>query len=650
MEKQTVLIENNYSEFQLVMDEKVTEALTYAATELQDYFFAMTCYQMPIMESEEPQKSLVLTHGSLCSHYGIDRDSLKIGKDGYYIEVAEEHILITGDERGLIYGAYELLEKLGCRFFTDACEKVPYSEKIVIPRMRESYTPPLEYREHLHQSCVDSVPYALKSRLNGGNTKIPKGLGGKYSYAWFCHTFDLICPPDVYYDAHPEYFSMAKAYNINDPQIMERFISDLGSIDEKAAEFVRLKWHSKKDTYVAQKDILRFTDTIPDYFPEPQFYRLRDDTQLCLSNDEVLEIAIKQVRQRLREEPDAKIISVSQNDCGNPCQCPKCKAIDEAEGSYAGSIIHFVNKVAEAIEEEFPHVLVDTFAYLYSRNAPKHIKARHNVCVRLCSIECCFTHPFGQCDYNEDIVMPLGGNTNFVSDVKAWSDKCQHLFIWDYTTNYSHYCVPLPNWKTLKPNAQFLVNHGVTGILEQGNYSKDQGTDLNELRAYIIGKVLWNPHTDVEAHMNEFIDYYYGHGAPYIKEYIRMMLHSVEENNVHCGFAFDPKKDYLEPHMLSEYKKLIHSALVAVKDSPIHSMRIHRAQLSIRYVELKLKSMNGEINKEEINTFFEDCKAHGIVRVEEWVNLPKSRRAFFDGLWNGFNYLGDFRSQNDPTY
>jgi hypothetical protein len=38
-----------------------------------------------------------------------------------------------------------------------------------------------------------------------------------------------------------------------------------------------------------------------------------------------------------------------------------------------------LNKVAEAVEKEFPDVLVESLAYQYTRKPPKTIKPRDNV-------------------------------------------------------------------------------------------------------------------------------------------------------------------------------------------------------------------------------------------------------------------------------
>ncbi len=88
------------------------------------------------------------------------------------------------------------------------------------------------------------------------------------------------------------------------------------------------------------------------------------------------------MRAVLKANPDMTIISVSQND-GNfdYCKCEKCAAIDAEEGSQAGTILRFVNAIADDIAEDHPHVVVDTLAYQYSVKPPRITKPRPNVCI-----------------------------------------------------------------------------------------------------------------------------------------------------------------------------------------------------------------------------------------------------------------------------
>ncbi|MDQ9827195.1 DUF4838 domain-containing protein, partial [Acinetobacter sp. 163] len=65
------------------------------------------------------------------------------------------------------------------------------------------------------------------------------------------------------------------------------------------------------------------------------------------------------------------------------CTCPDCKKLDDAEGGPSGSLIHFINKLAD----RFPDKEIATLAYLYTMNPPKQVKPRPNVVVMLCDID-----------------------------------------------------------------------------------------------------------------------------------------------------------------------------------------------------------------------------------------------------------------------
>lgn len=120
----------------------------------------------------------------------------------------------------------------------------------------------------------------------------------------------------------------------------------------------------------------------PGYAPNP-----------CLSDEQVYQTVLKNVRAALANDPDVNIISVSQNDKEEYCHCDACAAIDAEEGSPAGTLLRFVNRIAVELEDEYPNVIIDTLAYKYTRKAPQITKPHKNVCIRLCSIECHFNHP-----------------------------------------------------------------------------------------------------------------------------------------------------------------------------------------------------------------------------------------------------------------
>ena len=160
--------------------------------------------------------------------------------------------------------------------------------------------------------------------------------------------------------------------------------------------------------------------------------------QLCWSNASLVSFIAKKVKGFLRTQPNATIISVSQNDNGLYCNDTAERAVMDAEGSPMGPLLRAVNTIADAIKPEFPHIAVDTLAYRYTRPAPKITTPRSNVVVRLCSIECNFAAPLTD-----------PSNAKFLTDMNAWSAISNRTFIWNYITDFSAFVQPFPNYYVL---------------------------------------------------------------------------------------------------------------------------------------------------------------------------------------------------------
>ncbi len=239
------------------------------------------------------------------------------------------------------------------------------------------------------------------------------------------------------------------------------------------------------------------------------------NTQPCFSDPEILDTVIANVRAMLERDPSITIVSVSQNDNQNYCTCAKCRKIDAEEGSHMGSLLRFVNAVAEDIEDDYPDVLIDTLAYQHTRQAPKITKPRYNVCIRLCSIECCFSHPLNDPDCSV--------NAAFKHDIEAWNEICDRIYVWDYVTCFSYYVETFPNFEVLRENMRFFAEHGVKGMYPEGNYNSPQSGEFGELRCYLLAKLMADPlmsDEEYHAYMDEFLAAYYGEGWTYIREYI----------------------------------------------------------------------------------------------------------------------------------
>lgn len=271
-------------------------------------------------------------------------------------------------------------------------------------------------------------------------------------------------------------------------------------------------------------------------------YGERAWSQPCLTSEETYQTVLSNVRGLLKKNPNADFISITQNDGdGGACKCDRCRAINEAEGSEMGTMLRFVNRIAEELGEEYPNVLFDTFAYRFTRKPPKITRPAKNVVVRLCSIECCFRHPLDEC-----AVAPAHENAeSFAENLREWAAIAPNLFIWNYTTNFTNFPVLFLNLEALRKDVAFFARYGVRGVFEQGNIASLNG-EFGELKGYILARLLWDPYMSRETYIEyirEFIRDFYGAGAEYIETYLQMVLDS--SRDAHFGIYFDDPTQYV---------------------------------------------------------------------------------------------------------
>jgi hypothetical protein len=312
----------------------------------------------------------------------------------------------------------------------------------------------------------------------------------------------------------------------------------------------------------------------PEWFSEIEGRRMTTNAQLCLTNEDMRRELVKNLKERLRANPAATIASVSQNDCFGNCACPRCRAVDEEEGGPAGSLLRFVNAVAADIEAEFPQVALDTLAYQYTRKPPRLVRPRPNVIVRLCSIECSFARPLDD-----------PANKAFFDDLEGWSKIAGRLYIWDYTTNFSHYVQPHPNLAVLAPNIRLFAGRNVRGVFEQGAY-QSWGSEMAELRAWMLAKLLWDPGLDEERLREDFIEGYYGPAAGPVESYLELLERAVAKSGDPLGCYSPAEAKFLSFDTLRRSWSFLRAAEKKARRSAEYIRRVKRASLPVLYVVL----------------------------------------------------------------
>lgn len=541
--EELTLTRNGESDYVIVIPKQATAVEQTAARELRDYLAKVTGAVLPVVadvELPEDKSRIVLGDGVVTRTLVPEFDSARLSPDAIVIKTVGRDLVMAGHpRRGTLYAVYTFLEDtVGIRWWTADETHIPKRPTLTVPLLDIAYAPKIADRAtrylQLSDGCFTNHSlvtedeqsamgiFSARMRLNGhDHYTIPDESGGPNGLIGWVHTFYQInglLPVLDYFDEHPDWYSL---------------------IDGQ---------------------------------------RRRKHSQLCLTNEEMRQEMVRVVKQRIRATPGATMISISQNDWHGYCECEKCKALDEREGTHAGTLIHFVNAVAEEVEKEYPGILIETLAYQYTRKPPKHVRPRHNVVIRLCSIECSFVETLaaGKSD----------ANVSFREDLEGWATISPQLYIWDYVANFRGYLLPHPNFHVLAPNLRYFVENKAIGIFEQGDSGCRVG-DFVRLRAWYLAHLLWNPDADERQLLEDFMDGYYRAAGPHLVEYIQLMSDAGRRAGIPIRCFTNDTRGWLTLSDMNRAAKLFDRAAAAVAGDPVLAERVRRERLPLDHVWLR---------------------------------------------------------------
>ncbi len=367
------------------------------------------------------------------------------------------------------------------------------------------------------------------------------------------------------------------------------------------------------------------------YQDHPEYYALRNGkrlpTQLCLTNPDVFDIVNDAVKTLFERYPDYKVLSVSQDDNTQYCQCEACEKIHQETGSPAGSMIDFVNRIAAG----YPDKTISTLAYQYTRKPPTNRPAE-NVLITLCSIECDRSVPIAE------------GCAAFAQDLAGWSALTDNIRIWDYTTQFTNFLAPFPNWQTLQPNIELFVANNARWIFEQHS---NQPSELFALRAYITAQLLWNPNQDLDLLLADFTNGYYGAAGPYVLQYITEISEAMADAQPFFLFLYgDPSQgfdSFLSAQQLNKYHALFEQGAQAVAGQPALEVRLAEARLSIDYAMLEAyrKGLEGFAMRTDQTV---NPRVLDVLNRFETVTAQRNITAMNETRFTVAQYLTDYRN------
>ncbi len=225
--------------------------------------------------------------------------------------------------------------------------------------------------------------------------------------------------------------------------------------------------------------------------------------QPCYSNPETARLAAENIREHLRKHPEMLSITLGVNDNSGFCECDACKAMNAgAEKSifsndptnHSASYYTFVNRVAEALAEEFPKLRIGLLAYT-ATIIPPAFKVHPSVV------------PMMTLDSHSAAIDPAVRRRH--EDVmRRWGQNVRETGIWDYSWG-GGYWIPRVDFANRAQRLKFLYANG--GRAYFGENSMPDA--LDGPKTYLTSRLLEDVNADTDVILTEWFTRFAGKAA-----------------------------------------------------------------------------------------------------------------------------------------
>lgn len=508
-----VFAENGRSEYVIVIPQDADDCIKYSAELLKDYVLKSTGASLPVQTDEgrtfsESEKVISLGNTLLKKSAGISVTKDEVNIDGYKMTRKGNTLFIAGNiSRGTMYGVYDFL-KLICGYETYAVDTVYFNTvtKAYLPDADLTIKPSFIGRAFDGGTISATAAGLAALRLRSFRPSPMYGENGYVTEDW------------------------------------------MGLSVHATGSYINV---GKKDaSYVTQDNPSGWTPTSNAYL-HPRWFTHKGNTvtdrQLCWTNEEVLEELVRLIQKNILDHPGGTWINVDENDMCSFCKCDEEKDRElswcgmnckESADKYtvSGSQVRWLNEIIRRVEEwrkvTCPEHEVKYVCMAYTRGETlpsptdynketKTFNAKDASCVPDEKLYIRWT-PLMSCFYHEITDETCAVNKQFATAIKGWSAITNRFTIYDYKANYSNYLPFYNNLNAVQKNMKYYNSIGVTDYFTQGATGATV-TSLCDLQYYIYAKLCWNVDHNLENIVNDFMDKFYGAGAPYMKEYLTLI-------------------------------------------------------------------------------------------------------------------------------
>lgn len=555
------LVQNGESDYVIVVPEDCSQRELMAYSDLQAYFGESTDIMLPVITDDqavytETAQYISVGNTALLETAQINVDYTILGANGYTLETKGQSVFIAGgNENGNLFGVQKFLNVL-FNFEVFGIDEIVYDKGVKDVELPD-----------FHMTVVPDIQYIIPHYGFLSNN-----VTGATRMGYSCE--DIFMNGPLEFNGHS--LSISGVHNL-------------------------------------------LTFVPPSIYGEHTDWYSEDQTQLCLSNEEMYQTALlPTLKALILARPNLTNVTLTQMDVQSWCSCTKCKADLEKYGSDAGNLVKFVNKAARDIrtwlETEHPEremVNLIIFAYHKTEGAPA---IKEGNIYRPAAEELIFEDNvilyFATIRMNNKDSLTEGSNAFYYENMKAWSTMAHTVYVWSYETCFFDYCIPYNIFNSQPKNMRFFKEYNVQFLYSQADWNTMNSTDFGPLSAYLQSKLRWDVNANYQKLIERFFtNYYKDAGNTMLKLFnnLRAWYEYMEEELGYSGHIYETSKsvEYWPYNLLNSFLVDIEEAYADIqyletKDPLLYKTlydRICVESLSFRYLILQLYPSNYKLSE-----------------------------------------------------
>lgn len=519
----------------IIVPENAGEVINFAALELQDYLKKITGIRAKIISDGTDHKDIKAIR------FSLDKNA-KLKWDGFNIKTDVGGVTISAKEpRGLLYGAYQLLEDVGCSFvyLNEQEEIIPNLPTLEFPKGDKVFNPVIEHR--------GLAPYGLQaSSVELGRNFISWMAKNKLNYILVSENR----PSDSPGSAHGSIWK--EVTNELLPELQKRGFT-IEMSEHCTNIFFPRSLHNEHPDWFALNDGERKLG------PPPY------SGQICYSNQDAIEYYATSLANYAKEHPEFHTIGTWPLDGGEYCECEACK--DPL------TVFNAAKYVAEKVKKVSPGMIVGHLAYQpMSWQPPKTEKIPDNMSVLWCP-----------------------DNGKMTDMAKEWIQKSEqaggvYQFEYYLGDNYRASSNVWLNPYFAAESVNYAHKIGYRGIISL--FLPMETWWRSCFNYWFFAKACWSPNLDINSCLHSYCMNYYGDHGNTIEIIFKDIFAELQKEPFISVFkkAYKDRSETITPIAMDITKQL--DALIDSTKEPIIISRLKRLKVYVEYFQLYYQTIS----------------------------------------------------------